>query len=255
MKILVVSALSQEWAPLKKHFSALRTVHRKPYPKFALNLEGKEIALIESGMGESAVKKALEAELKSFSPELIIFSGFGGGLHRDLSVGAVCVASGARPIDADSGYSFRFSEELDDFLTKKRVEPVLALTAKSPGNKRLLSALARGEVAVLDMETAWVAEEAWRRKIPFICFRAVSDGIDQELGFNLEDICDEHYRVKLFRVIALILKKPATLYGFFLLWRNSSFAAKKLCSLLAAFLNLPASQLARMAAEITCKRR
>jgi hypothetical protein len=139
-------------------------------------------------------------------------------------------------------------------LAQKRVEPVLALTAKSPGDKRLLAALACGKPAVLDMETASLAEAACRRKIPFLCFRAISDGIDQELGFNLEDICDEQYRVRLFRVIGLIFKKPSTLSGFLLLWRNSSFAAKRLCSALADFLNLPADLLARMAEGITWER-
>jgi adenosylhomocysteine nucleosidase len=255
MKILVFSALPQEWAPLKKLFPALRAVHRKPYAKFSLNLPGKEIALVESGMGENSVKAALGAELETFWPELIIFSGFAGGLHPDLCVGAVCVASGARSVDADTVYTFGFPEELSDFLAKNRVAPVLALTAKSPGNKRLLSTLACAKPAVLDMETASIAREACLRKIPFLCFRAISDAIDQELGFDLEDICDKQCKVRLLRVIALIFKRPATLFGFFLLWRNSSVAAKKLCSLLADFLDLPAEQLARMAARITCQRR
>ncbi|MDR3554257.1 MAG: hypothetical protein P4L55_05850 [Syntrophobacteraceae bacterium] len=247
MKILIISALYQEYAPLKKLFPAFRPVRKIPSKMFALSLPGMEITLIESGMGENAVREVLGGQKGSLSPDLFIFSGFAGGLHPDLLVGEVCVVRSARPVEADTTYNFQFSDQLADFLSKHRVKPVLALTTQSPGNKQLLSALACGQPAVLDMETAVAAEQAWSRKIPFICFRAVSDALDQDLGFNLRDICDEQFRVKPLRVLATILKKPSTLWAFYRLWRSSSLAAKNLCTLLAAFVGLSADTLAGMA--------
>ena len=250
MKIVILSALPQEYAPLKKLFPALRPVRKKPPKKFAWNLPGKEVILIESGMGDKAVRQALAGELEGLFPELLLFSGFAGGLHPDLVAGSVCFAAKTRCIEAETMYSFEFSDELAQFLAENQVAPVLALTAQTPGNKQVLSALACGEPAVLDMETAIVAEEASSRQIPFICFRAISDPVDHDLGFNLEDISDEQGRVRVLRVFATIMKKPSTLLAFYLLWRSSSLAAKNLCASVAAFLHLPASELARMAEQI-----
>ncbi|MDR3567055.1 MAG: hypothetical protein P4L43_03415 [Syntrophobacteraceae bacterium] len=254
MKILILSALSQEYAPLKKLFPALRPVRKGPFRKFALHLPDKEITLIECGMGDKAVKEALGGE-SAVSPDLLIFSGFAGGLHPGLSAGSVCFAANTRHIVAKTTYGFRFPDELAQFLANHRITPVLALSAKTPGNKQLLSAQAFGEPAVLDMETATVAEEALARNIPCICFRAVSDAVDHDLGFNLEDISDEQGRVRPFRVLKTICKKPSSARSFFLLWRGSRLAAKNLCGLVAAFLNLPASELSRMAAGIRVERR
>lgn len=252
MKILILSALAQEYAPLKRLFPAFRTEHKRPYRKFTLNLPGKDIRLIETGMGDKAVREALHSEPAA---DLLLFSGFAGALHPDLSTGSVCFAASARRIETGASYAFRFSEELSDFLAQHRVRPVLALSADGPGDKRALSALADGAPAVLDMETATAAEEAFLRHIPFLCFRAVSDAIDHDLGFCLEDICDAQWRVKPLRVLAAILKKPSTLMAFYRLWRNSSLAAKNLCAPVAAFLNLPTAQLERMAAGIAVERR
>jgi adenosylhomocysteine nucleosidase len=255
MKILILSALPQEYAPLQKHFPALRSVRKGLPRKFVLNLPDKAIILIESGMGDRAVREALGGEASVVAPDLIIFSGFAGGLHPGLSVGSVCFAATTRHIEAETTYGIKFPEELGKFLAERRILPVLALSAKAPGNKHALSAHAFGYPAVLDMETATVAKEALSRHIPFICFRAISDGVDHDLGFNLEDISDEQGRVRPLRVLTTIVKKPSTVRSFYLLWRNSRLAAKNLCAALAAFVNLPASELATLLSEIRVERR
>jgi hypothetical protein len=152
-------------------------------------------------------------------------------------------------------YDFKVPHAPADFLAAHGIRPVLALSARGPGDKQILSALALGELAVLDMETSTAAEEALRRQIPFLCFRAVSDALDQDLGFRLEDISDEQGRVRPLRVLATIVKKPSILWAFYRLWRSSSLAAKNLCNSLASFLNLPASELAEMTGGIRIERR
>lgn len=250
MKILILSALPQEYAPLKKLFPAFRLVRKKPRKKFSLSLAGKEITLVESGMGDKALREALCAELAPETPDLLIFSGFAGGLHPDLPAGSVCFAAKARPLEAETLYTFTCSNELARFLAQHRIGTVLALSARAPCNKKALSVLFPGELAVLDMETAFAAEEAFSRQIPLICFRAVSDPVDHDLGFNLEDICDRQGKVRPHRLLATILKKPSTLISFYRLWRGSTLAAKNLCASVAAFLNLSAEELGKIAREI-----
>ena len=254
MKILILSALPQEYAPLKKIFPAFRLVRKKPCKKFAMSLAGKEITLVESGMGDKALREALCAELAPDAPDLLMFSGFAGGLHPGLPAGAVCFAAKARPLETGTLYTFTYSNELARFLAEHRIRTVLALSAGAPCNKQSLCALFAGELAVLDMETAFAAEVAFSSEIPLVCFRAVSDPVDHDLGFNLEDISDGQGKVRPHRVLATILKKPSTLISFYRLWRGSNLAAKNLCATVAAFLNLPEQEMGKIAREIKIKR-
>ncbi len=254
MKILILAALPQEYSPLKKLFPSWRLVRKRPTKKFAFKLPGKEIILIECGMGARSARKSARSRTRGFSPDLLIFSGFAGGLHPDLQIGVVCFAVSARGIFSEEVFQFRLPDALSVFLAQNNIRPVLMLSAETAGDKQALSALAFGQMAVLDMETAKVAEIAWNNKIPFISLRAVSDPIGHDLGFSLSDISDERGRIRLTGVIFTVIRNPATLRAFYLSWRNSRRAARNLCGSVAAFLGIPAPSLGKMAGEIKIER-
>ncbi|MGC9964831.1 MAG: hypothetical protein ABSE08_05455 [Syntrophobacteraceae bacterium] len=254
MKILILTALPQEHSPLKKLLPGRHLVKGKPLKEFAFKLPDKEIVLIESGMGAKCAEEALRAEIPVFMPDLLIFSGFAGGLHPDLRIGAVCCTVRARAASCEDMFNFRFPRDLDDFLIQNHIIRVLGISSESPENKKVISTLAAGQMAVLDMETAKVAEIALERKVPFVCFRAISDCLDHELGFNLSDICDGRGRVSLCGVLFTVLRKPRVLKAFYLSWRRSSAAASNLCRSVAAFVRIPADALVRMAREIRIER-
>jgi nucleoside phosphorylase len=240
-RILILTALPQEYSPLRKLFPSWRLVRKRPLKKFAFNLPGKEITLVEAGMGPNSVKEALSDELSRFSPDLLMFCGFAGGLHPDLTEGVVCYTHSAREISSEEVFKFRVSQDLSDFIVQNQIRPVFALSADGPVDKQMLSCTAVEQPAVLDMETATVAELASQNKIPFVCFRAVSDAVDRDLGFNLSDISDERGRVRLAGVLGTIIRKPSALKAFYLSWRRSRLAARNLCGSVAAFLHvLPA---------------
>ena len=250
MKILIISALSQEYSPFKSIFPSWREVRREPPRKFAFDLPDKEIILVESGMGSKAAKETLSREIAGFCPDLVIFSGFAGGLHPDLQVGEVCLAQGCRSVNSESAFRIQTPQALSDFLVRNHIRPVLALSAEAPTNKQALSTLVSGEPAVVDMETAVAAEVALDKESHFLCFRAVSDALGQRLGFKLSDISNEEGRIRHSAVLVAILRKPATLRAFCLAWVRSRRAALNLCRSVAAFLRIPAPILNKMADEI-----
>ncbi len=245
MKILILAALPQEYSPLKKLLPHWRILDRKPLKKFTFELPGKEIILIESGMGAKSAEEALMTEIPGFVPDLLIFSGFAGGLHPNLEIGSVCFASGARETCSEDLFKFRFPKELNVFLAKNNVIPVLGISSETPDKKHALCALADGQMAVLDMETAKLAEIALQMKVPFICFRAISDCLHHDLGFDLCDITDGRGRIRLSGVISTVLRRPAAMKGFYLSWRRSRLAAKNLCGSVVAFLGLSTLRLSK----------
>ncbi len=250
MRILILAALSQEYSPLKKLLPFSRVKGGGPEKKFACEMPDKEIILIECGMGKEAAGEALRHGLSEFNPDLLLFSGFAGGIHSDLSVGIVCFVETVLDVSSKNILNFRVPKEVLGFLEKNAIRPVLALTGETAGDKLALSALAGERMAVLDMETSTVAEIAVRNEVPFICLRAVSDGLNDNLGFNLGDISDERGRIRLGGVLATVITKPSTIKAFYLSWRRSRLAAANLCGLVATFLNIPASRLREVVDEI-----
>ncbi len=245
MKILILAALPQEYSPLKKLLPHWRCLDKKPLKKFTFNLPGKEIVLIETGMGPTSAEQALRTEMPGFVPDLLIFSGFAGGLHPNLKIGTVCFTAGTRETCSEELFKFRFPKELNIFLAKNNILPVLGISSRMPENKHDLRALANGQMAVSDMETAKLAEIALEMKVPFICFRAISDCLDHDLGFDLNAITDGQGRIRLSGVISTVLRRPAALKAFYLAWRRSRLAAKNLCGSVAAFLGLSALRLSK----------
>jgi adenosylhomocysteine nucleosidase len=254
MKILILTALPQEHSPLKKLLPGRYRVKGKALKEFAFKVPDKEIVLIESGMGAKWAEEATRAEILEFMPDLLIFSGFAGALHPDLKIGSVCFTVRVREESREDWFNFRFPGELDDFLTRNHILRVLAISSEFPDHKKAISTLASGQMAVLDMETARVAEIALESKVPFVCFRAISDCLDHELGFSLSDICDERGRVSLWGVFLTVLRRPSVLKAFYLSWRRSRVAANNLCRTVAAFVGNPADALIKMAREIRIER-
>ncbi len=251
MKILILTALPQEYSPLIKRLHFRRLVAEKPIKKFSCRMPDKEIILIEGGMGKESAREALQHQFLEFIPDLLIFSGFAGGLHKDLPVGVVCFAERVRSIYSEVTLHFSVPKQISDFLDQNKIKPVLTLSGKTAEDKEALSELAGGHMAVLDMETSTVARIAVDNHIPFICLRAVSDGLYDKLGFNLNDISDGRGRIRLGGVLSTVIKRPSTLRAFYLSWRRSRIAAMNLCGSLAGFLSLSANLIRKTISEIT----
>jgi nucleoside phosphorylase len=266
-KILILATLPQEYAPLKKLVpSRFRRICRKPFKKFAFSLPGKEITLVETGMGEEHIEKALGWAVGQSKPDLLLFGGFCGGLHTGLRIGDVCIVERAVAYRASAKESkkmvtFRFPDELRAFLADQNIRSMTAFTIAAPEDKLTLtgcvkpfSALCEGDgeacLPGVDMETHALAGIACRLKLPLLCFRSVSDEVSQELGFDLDDITGPGGKVKVGKVLSTILIHPGTLQAFFLAWRRSVKAAGNLCAVLTALLTAPGDSLNRIARGI-----
>lgn len=248
MNILIVSALPQEYASLAKHTPPWERLANKPFKRYSFELGALKIVLVESGMGAAAAGRVLESELVRALPDLLIFSGFAGGLHAGLKVGTVSIVEQTRELGSKDSFHFSFPERLREFIASHGVRSVCALTAHQPQDKRALSSVTEGEQpAVLDMETAPIAGFCFLKGVPFICFRSVSDAVDDDLGFDVSDIADGEGKVSLPGVFRTVVRNPRTLAAFYHSWRRSTVASNALCVILSEFLRLPAHVLEEIA--------
>jgi len=269
LNILILATLPQEYASLKKMIPArFRLINRKPFKQFEFGLPDKEIRLIETGMGEECVEKALKWAFARRIPDLLIFAGFCGGLHTELQTGDVCIVerTGVSPASGDRKhgvFAFRFPDELRIFLAERRIKSIESLMIATPVDKATFCPGPKDKrrdsespqpLAAVDMETHALAAIAYREQLPFLCFRSVSDELNHEIGFALEDITGPEGKVKMCRVLKTILLHPRTIKAFFLAWRRSVKAGRSLCAALAAFLALSGVSLGHIARGIGIER-
>lgn len=263
------AALPWEYGTFKRGLGPWRKFSTKPFKAFTLSMGDKDLLLVETGMGKTVVETALNWAFRSWHPHVLVSFGFAGGLSRSVRVGDVFLCtefhyfdSGARAM-AETAHRVEPHPEVLAFCRSHgsaaaRCVTTLHLEAKGfpwagpHDSSRPQGAIHRdrflpthqGDVPTLvDMESCFAARFAGEHRLPLLCFRAVSDAHDQDLGFQLADISDSRGRVDLWRVSTAIVRDPAVIKAFMASWRRSHRAARNLGKLLTAFTRLPASRI------------
>jgi adenosylhomocysteine nucleosidase len=247
--ILILAALPQEYAGLKRLTGPWERLSRKPFASFRLSVPGKEAVLVETGMGGHHAADALDWALAGRDPHLLVSLGFAGSLDPALNPGDVCIAARtsrvAAGLDGPEGeLVLPIPAPLEMLCERLGIAKAFVLSADSPARKLDLSRKYHEPHSLIDMESAILAELARKRDLPFICLRAVSDGLHDRIGFDLAEIAGPDGRVRIGKVLRLAAQRPGVVANFYALWRRSSKAAANLGAAAAELLWLPAAELA-----------
>lgn len=227
MKIVIVTAMPEESGAVMRRAKVLETSRLSGRKRYHIRIAGHDIVLVEAGMGTLNAGWAATS-LAAESPDLLISAGFGGAVLAGLSVGDVVVAeqilqwSGSEFEEISVGFYGRnaIAESLslergafitcDVILSKHDLAQRLPAVAVNP---------------VVEMESAAVARVAAMHGIPFLSMRAISDPWDEELGFSIDEFCDDAMRIRPAKVLATILRRPRIIPQLVRLARNSRVAA------------------------------
>ncbi len=198
---------------------------------------GHEIILAEAGMGFRNGTAAAEILVRQDAPDLIVSAGFCGGIAEELRVGDVVVAAGLVIVSENGleNISADFDSASRDFVARQRADGQrlfegLFVSTSVIMPKRRIAAILPADVPcpVVEMESAAIARVAAAHGIPFIGLRTVSDPYNEELGFSLEEFCDDGMRIRIPRVLFTIARKPYIIPQLIRLARNSTVAAASL---------------------------
>jgi len=216
-KIAIVAALEREIRPLVKNWRVSEREHDGR--RFRL-FEKDDVVLVCGGIGSTPARRAAEAVIALFRPEMVYSVGFAGALDPNLKVGEVIRPQ--RVIDASDGSSA--------LLTGGHGVLASFGSVASPEQKRKLHEC-YGAQAV-DMEAAAVARAVEARGIAFGAIKAISD----ELDFDFPSIerfidSDGNFLEGRFAMFAAI--RPWLWYRTLRLARNSRRASRSLCASLA----------------------
>ncbi|MFQ3669851.1 MAG: hypothetical protein SNJ84_00175 [Verrucomicrobiia bacterium] len=134
--------------------------------------EGSPVAVGIVGIGPRPAARRTREFLRAIPVRSVVLAGFGGSLTHRLKKGDTIIAA-----EVSSEELINFMKLLPDFSIAK----VFTTDRVVSGREAKLALAQQTGCQVVDMEMAPVAEVVREHGLEFMCVRAISDGLDDEL--------------------------------------------------------------------------
>ena len=222
-KIAIIAALEHELRPLIGLWSRTKAQHGGRDFTF---LESPYAVAVCSGIGPEPGRRAAEAIIALYSPELLISAGIAGGLTPDLKVGETIFP--ATVIDGrDSSRHQTSIQDAPIGSTPLAKTIVVSYPEIASAEQKLKLGKAYGAHAV-DMEGASVALAAEAHGLPFLAIKSISDVVDFELPEMMPFFRDGQFNPVRFALHVVF--RPWLWMKVFRLARNTRLASENLCA-------------------------
>jgi adenosylhomocysteine nucleosidase len=209
-----VAALEREVRPVVKHWQPRKREHAGREFRF---YESGEAVLVCGGIGPEAARRAAEAVIVLYSPDLLYSVGYAGALDPTLKVGNVLTPT--QIINGSDGSRVEVPKGRGILLSQNAMASVAQ-------KSRLLEGYG---AQAIDMEAAAVARAAEARGVGFRAIKVISD----EFNFELPALCsfvDTEGRFQQARFALYALLRPWLWLPLIHLARNSARATRALCA-------------------------
>lgn len=214
MTIAIIAAMEEEAAALKGRLEGIHTIAEAGGVFHKGKLGGKDVVLLECGIGKANSALTTALLIDKFKPELIIHYGAAGGLDPELQIGDIVVATELAYSDVDAtafGYAYgqvpqrpaRYAArpELLNFARRTlegrsfggRLVYGLITTEDSFIHRPERAARIRElfpETRATDMEGASIAQAAHQFGVPLLVVRALSDIAGREAAGSFKSYVD-----------------------------------------------------------------
>jgi adenosylhomocysteine nucleosidase len=222
-KIAIIAALEHELRPLIKHWASTQAQYDGRTFTF---YEASNAVAVCSGIGPEPGRRAAEAIIALYSPELLISAGIAGGLSNDLKVGETIFP--ATIIDA--GDSSRHQTAIQNApigSTPLAKTIVVSYPEIAGAEQKQKLGKAYGAHAV-DMEGASIARAAKAHGLPFVAIKSISDDVNFELPEMMPFFRDGQFQTV--RFVLHVAFRPWLWLKVFRLARNTKLASENLCA-------------------------
>lgn len=238
MIIGIAGALEKEVGPIRR---AMTVTARRRLNGFMLwegGYRGRELVLARTGMGKHNAESASGYLLDNYDLDLLISTGFGGGLKPEIAVGCTGFCRTLYSL-ADHGGLTRPLHAPGRLLSRlpPRWKTFTGITAASavtsPGEKHRLGSYG---AEVVDMESYWCGLLAERAGVPFISVRSISDRVDEVMP-PLEKLMDRRCRINMAKTVGRVATHPADIPCFYRMYRGSVAARRGLFEAIDYFIS------------------
>ena len=187
---------------------------------------GKDVVLLECGVGKVNAAVGTQAMIDLFNPDLIISTGIGGSLNKQITVGDIVISSdcvehdiNATELDEPRGQIWFPDEKRIAIPADKAICDKLAECCKGLGAHVTVGRIATGDLFVVyrrkrefiafefdavccEREGAAVGHACYMNKVPFAIMRSISD----DMKFNKVENYEEFKQLAVDREIKALKK-------------------------------------------------
>ena len=199
-----------------------------------------DVAIIVTGVGRKNAEKSLREFLATHSPELVLTSGFAGGLNPDLKLGDVVFEVPSSSSRGDEAQT----------KTEKKLEPphvgcyeqLIAAGAKpakffcadriatTVAEKKQLRAETGADA--VEMESEAIHAVCRERGIPCAAVRVISDTAGEDLPLDFNQLAKSDMNLHYGKLAKAILSSPGKIGALMKLQKKTRFAAEQLTEVL-----------------------
>ena len=197
-------------------------------------LAGREVVVVESGMGAKAAARATAEAIKFYQPKWVISAGFAGALDEQLRRGHILMADEVADL---AGQKIAVGLTLDpaSAAATKGLHIGRLLTVddiiRQPQQRRML-ATQHGAIAC-DMETFAVAKVCQEHGVRLLSVRIISDAVDDELPPEIEHLlAQKTLAAKLGAAAGAIFRRPSAAKDLWQLREDALKASDRLAKFL-----------------------
>jgi len=187
--VAFVFALGIESGGLVDLLKGAETSRQKHGMEHAGKLGGREVVVVDGGVGQKAAARAAAEAIKFYQPKWVISAGFAGGLKEELRRGHIVMSDEVTNLEGQS-LTIEMSLDRQSLTGIKGLHVGRLVTVDSilrePEERRRLAE--QHQAMACDMESFSVVEECKKRNVTCLVIRIISDAVDDELPPEIEHL-------------------------------------------------------------------
>jgi adenosylhomocysteine nucleosidase len=241
----LIAAMSLEGDAFLRCIRGWKRIPLGSFNGVTFELSGQNYLLVVSGMGFRRAREAASRLVAMNATSALISFGIAGAVDTDLRVGDVVMAEAVCQLEQGvpgslkrlTSWSQPAQEAAALVLSKRGARLFTGIAVTTGGTQITKAQLGTMPHAILEMETAGIAQAAEENGIPLFSLRAISDGPRAPIPFDLGAMLDKDANLKINRILRVVCRSPRILFQFRKLMRNSKIAAGNAAAALMAALS------------------
>lgn len=240
----LIAAMHNEYQPLLRIVKQSKRIKVGQYKGYRFKFSRWDCVLVECGWGAYRAKHATEELIKEFHPVLLISFGIAGAVENTLKIGDVVEIHFSNILEKNrlsksqplTSLSAKAHSAIDQALKLENARFFTGTAITTKGSQMVEHSKSL-ENPVLEMETSGIVQASRENGVPIIALRAISDGPQDPIPFDLSSMMDDDYNLKVGKLIWAVIRHPKMLFQSAKLTKNSELAERNAAVAVLAALN------------------
>lgn len=192
----IITTMDEEVISIKRRMHVTKQKEIAGMIFFVGTIDEKEVVVVRSGVGKVAAAICTQILIDLFQVSHMINTGVAAGLHPDVAIGDLVIASDA----LQNERNLELITMVGDATKKLKGDHKVFVGHVGSEDQFICSIKVKEEAETLfrtycaEMEGAAIAHTCFLNQIPFVMIRTISDTVDPSSDVNFEDFVDMEAR-------------------------------------------------------------